>query len=888
MKTPPHLAALLPKTLGRAAFLLFAAIMLVLVAFESYKYILFIEQESIVTRNRERQHRTARLTAELVGLQKQIEIDVIEVQQFLTDFAATKGQDGHDAGLKNAKVFADRLPQDLAAAKRAADMLGSPEIAAVLGEIGERFPAFHELGREMAKTYAVQGTRAGNVIMERFDAMTEELRARIATTRTALDAVMDRDHALVMEENARIDRLGDFGNAVSLAGILFIVFTCLFGGFISRCWVIQPLSWITFIFKRLAHGDIDWGTYEVGRRDEIGELARVYTEFRQMTLERTQAQKKIAAQQIAVEAEQRRTKLLAERFDTALRNMPLGLVMLDRVRGLLVANASMAELLGVSAGDMMIGQRIEELLRLSTDVGCLSEANLDQLLIAFDGLSACREKFHCDKALCPLIAHDGLSACRKKWALLIETRLERVLEFSFQPMENGGALMLVEDITEKRSAEAAVHRLAYFDPLTDLPNRRSFFDGVERALAESARNHETLALLFVDLDHFKDINDSLGHGAGDELLRCVAGRLASIVRKNDVVARLGGDEFVILQSDVRRPKDIMVLAERVIECFRAPFLLGGQQVRVSASVGIARSPRNGEDRETLLRNADTALYRAKASGRNSWRFFKPAMHAEVVARAALERDLRRAVAEKALEIYFQPILHTDGHSVTAFEALLRWRHPERGMVSPVEFIPIAEETGLIVEMGAFVLERACHACATWPKDIRVAVNLSALQFRKGDLAATVENALTASGLEPNRLEVEITESVLLYDTDNVCGVLKKLRDLGVTISLDDFGTGYSSLSYLHSFPLDRVKIDRSFLRKACDDQNSLTLLHGIIRLGVELGLGLVIEGVETPDQLRIVHNECELAEVQGFLFSPAVPAADVPKLLARMRDREAA
>lgn len=864
----PHsrLMAFLTKTLGRSAGFLFLGITIISVSCTSYDYYLLAQEESISAFQMDRSQRTARLTAELVALQKQIEIDVIEVRQFLTDFAATKGQNGHDDGFRKAEEFADKLPGDIDAAKKTADMLESPEIAAAVEKIQRRFPDFYELGQEMAKTYVVQGTQAGNVIMDRFDVMTAELRTEIAATKTALDAMMDRNLALMGQAKSEIDRLRERSKAAASIGIFATLFACIVGIFATRRWVTQPLNWITFIFKRLAHGDVDWGAHEVRRQDEIGDLGRAYAEFRQITIERQEAQKKIAEQQVVMELEQRQMKLLADRFDAALGNMPLGLVMLDRDRRLLVANASMAELLGISAGDVTIGGQMEELLRRSMDVGCLSEANLEQLLIAFDGLSACREKKE----------------------LLIETNQERVLEFSFQPMANGGSLLLVEDISEKRSAEAAVHRLAYFDPLTELPNRRSFFDGVDRALTETALNQETFALLFVDLDHFKQVNDTLGHGAGDELLRGVASRLTSIVRKDDVVARLGGDEFIILQRDVCRVKEIAALAERIIEALRTPFLVANQQVRVSASVGIARSPRNGEDRDTLISNADTALYRAKASGRNGWRFFKPSMHAEVVARAALEHDLRRAVAEKTLEVYFQPILHTNGEEISAFEALLRWRHPERGMVSPVEFIPIAEETGLIVEIGAYVLDRACRACAAWPDHIRVAVNLSALQFKKGDLIATIGNALSASGLEANRLEVEITESVLMHDTESVCGALRTLRDLGVSISLDDFGTGYSSLSYLHKFPLDRVKIDRSFLRKACNDQNSLTLLHGMIRLGVELGLGLVIEGVETQDQLRLVHNECAMAEVQGFLFSQAVPESEVPNLLAPTRVREAA
>jgi hypothetical protein len=313
-RTYSLLAVFLTKTLGRSTGFLFSAIMLVIASYATYEYYVFSEQRSIAAVKTEREQRTSGLTADLIGLQKQIEIDVIEVQQFLTDFAVTRGQNDHDDGLRNAKKFADRLPRDIDAAKTAAIKLESPEIATALAEIQKRFPEYYELGQEMANTYAEQGTLAGNLIMDRFDVMTEELQTQIASTKTALVAVMDRNEALVAEANAKIDRLGDYGSAVALISILVIVLTCLFGIFVGRYWLIQPLTWITLIFKRLAHGDVDWGTYEVNRLDEIGELARVYTEFRQITIERTEAQKKVAAQQAVVEAEQHKTKILAERF----------------------------------------------------------------------------------------------------------------------------------------------------------------------------------------------------------------------------------------------------------------------------------------------------------------------------------------------------------------------------------------------------------------------------------------------------------------------------------------------------------------------------------------------------------------------------------------------
>jgi diguanylate cyclase (GGDEF)-like protein len=853
------------KTLGRSAFLLFSVITVITVSCSFYNYHLFTRERVVAHSTTEAEHQATRLTVELVALQKQVEIDVLQVQRLLTDFVTAKGGEGRDDRLKSAQEFADRLTKDVNAAVRAADSLGSPEIVAAFKEVKGRFPKFYEVGQEMVRTSAEQGVKIGPALA-RFDHMAGELQQNIAATKSTLDAMMEQNISASNDINANIDQMRDFGAKIALFSVVVVIMTGVLGNLITLFWVVQPLTWITFVFKELAHGRPDWATYEVARPDEIGDLARVYAEYRQITVEREQALNKIAEQKVVMEAEQLQTKVLAERFDAALRNMLIGLVMLDEKKQILVHNLRLAELLGLSLEDMKAGRDMDDLLRLAAESGSLTEESLKQLAVSFDGLTSRREKEE----------------------VLIETKEGRVLEFAFQPMASSGALVLVEDITEKSSAQAAVNRLAYFDSLTELPNRRSFFDGVERALVETEPENELFALLFVDLDHFKQINDSQGHGAGDELLRGVAVRLTSLIRKDDVVARLGGDEFVILQRDVRRVKDIMTLAQRIIDSFREPFIVAGQEVRIGASVGIARAPRNGQDRDTLMRNADTALYRAKASGRNTWRFFKPVMHDEIVARAELERDLRQAVAEKTLEVYFQPILHVEGERISAFEALLRWRHPERGMVSPAEFIPLAEDTGLIVEIGAHVIREACHACANWPSHVRVAVNLSAIQFRRGDLVSTVEHAMSSSGLDASRLEVEITESILMQDTDNVRNVLKRLRDLGVTVSLDDFGTGYSSLSYLHSFPLDRVKIDRSFLRKAVSNQKSLTLLHGMIRMSLELNLGLVVEGVETREQLHLVRDECAIAEVQGFLFSPAIPVNEIAGFMAQTSSKHAA
>jgi diguanylate cyclase (GGDEF)-like protein len=439
-------------------------------------------------------------------------------------------------------------------------------------------------------------------------------------------------------------------------------------------------------------------------------------------------------------------------------------------------------------------------------------------------------------------------------------------------------VVLVEDITERKSAEAKINHLARYDALTGLPNRTFFRDHMERAVAQTRRGG-ACAVLFVDLDQFKQVNDTLGHPCGDELLCAVADRLRAIVRESDVVARFGGDEFVILQSPVARPEEVEALARRIVEVLGGTYDIDSHQIVIGASIGIAMSPNDGVDADLLLKNADMALYRAKSDGRAAWRFFEPEMDINAQARRSLELDLRTALAEDTFEVYYQPLYNLRTHRISTCEALLRWPHPTRGMISPAEFIPVAEEMGLIVELGMRVLRKACIECMKWPSDVRVAVNLSPIQFKRGNVMVAVREALAVSKLPPHRLEVEITESVLLQDTEATRVCLNQLRDLGVRISLDDFGTGYSSLSYLHSFPLQKVKIDRMFLKGIAASDRSLTLLRGVARLSAELGMSVVVEGIETEAQLALITREQSVDEAQGFLFSRPIPSRDIRRLL---------
>ncbi|MFZ0729669.1 MAG: bifunctional diguanylate cyclase/phosphodiesterase, partial [Methylovirgula sp.] len=379
---------------------------------------------------------------------------------------------------------------------------------------------------------------------------------------------------------------------------------------------------------------------------------------------------------------------------------------------------------------------------------------------------------------------------------------------------------------------------------------------------------------------FKQVNDTLGHPVGDELLRSVAERLISCVREVDTVSRLGGDEFAILQCDLERPEQAAGLARRIVEVLSAPYDIEGQPVTISASIGISVAPGDGASYDILLKNADVALYLAKADGRATWRFFEPEMDVRLQVRRALELDLRDALANEEFEIFYQPIYDLSENRISGFEALLRWHHPTRGVVSPNDFIALTEEIGLIVPLGEWVLRNACAEATSWPKHVKLAVNVSAVQFKNERLVKTVIDALKTSGLPANRLELEITESVLLANNVTTMDKLHELRNFGVGISMDDFGTGYSSLSYLRSFPFDKIKIDQSFVRMMSAKDGSLAIVRAMAALGSSLSIRTTAEGVETKEQLGWLRSVgCN--EAQGYLFSPPVASREIPRLLAK-------
>jgi diguanylate cyclase (GGDEF)-like protein/PAS domain S-box-containing protein len=439
-------------------------------------------------------------------------------------------------------------------------------------------------------------------------------------------------------------------------------------------------------------------------------------------------------------------------------------------------------------------------------------------------------------------------------------------------------LLALMDITERKRAEARLAFMAQHDSLTGLPNRNLLRQQMDDILLHTRRGAEKAAVLVLGLDNFKAVNDTLGHGIGDKLLRGVAKRLRSTLREEDILARLNSDEFAIVQSGVARPEDAVLLARRLLEAIGDPYLLDGHSVVIGASIGIAVSPGDGEESEKLLKNADMALSRAKNDFRGTFSFFEAEMDARAQTRRKIEIDLRDAIQNDVLRPYYQPLVDLSTGRITGCEALVRWPHAERGMISPAEFIPVAEETGLINALGGLMLQRACMDAAQWPDDVRVAVNLSPLQFRVGNLLSVVMDALKQSGLPARRLELEITETLLLEKSSQVLATLHALRSLGVRISMDDFGTGYSSLSYLRSFPFDKIKIDQSFVRDLGSNRDAQAIVRSIISLGMGLGVTITAEGVETEAEFSCLRDEgCH--EGQGYLFSHARPNAEIVNLL---------
>jgi diguanylate cyclase (GGDEF)-like protein len=611
-------------------------------------------------------------------------------------------------------------------------------------------------------------------------------------------------------------------------------------------------------------GQLVSGAYDQAHRDRqrtdrsialmIEELDRLNRGLEQVVEERT----------VALRAREEELRAQNFRFDAALNNMSQALLMFDASARLVISNHRYNEMYGLSPEIAKPGRLLRDLLESRRANGTLS----DEPEIYIENLIS--------------VISQG-----KTWSQLTELPDGRTIAVLNRPIAGGGWVATHEDITERRRAEKQIAHMARHDALTDLPNRVLLRDRLALALTELPRD-KRLAVLYLDLDHFKGVNDTLGHQIGDELLKTVATRLQGCVREVDTVARVGGDEFAIIHTGIDHPNDAAILARRICEAVREPCELHGHAVMADTSIGVALAPGDGNDPTELLKNADMALYRAKADGRGTYRFFEPAMDdADIKMRRNLELALRMALTNGEFELHYQPLVNLDDRRITSCEALIRWQHPERGLIQPAEFIPVAEEIGLIVPLGEWVLRQACADAMKWPADIKVAVNLSPIQVMNQNLVAVVVGALAAAGLPASRLEVEITESVLMQNSEATLATLHRLRALGVRISMDDFGTGYSSLSYLRSFPFDKIKIDRCFISGLATGDDSVAIVLAIAGLAKHLGIATTAEGVETKQQLQQV-KALGCSEMQGFLFSPPRRLDEVTQMFRARLEKDTA
>ena len=578
----------------------------------------------------------------------------------------------------------------------------------------------------------------------------------------------------------------------------------------------------------------------------IEEIDAVQRNLEQTVIERT---KELRAREAELEAQNMR-------FATALSNMSQGLAMYDSDARLVICNQRFISMYRLDPADIKPGLPLRELFKLRVANGTYfgdPDEYVDNLRTMIKVGQATSE--------------------------FVELNDGRTISIARRDMPDGGWVATHEDVTERRRAEMKIAHMARHDALTDLPNRVLLLERLSEALAHVERG-QRLAVHYLDLDQFKNVNDSLGHPTGDELLRVVAARLRKCLGDADTISRVGGDEFCIIQRDIGDATDAERLARTIADAIKAPCEIHGHLVMVDASIGIALAPNDGTDANELLKNADMALYGAKADGRGVYRFFEPTMDARMKERRILELALRQAFDNGEFELFYQPVLNLDKGEVGCCEALLRWHHPERGMVSPAEFIPVAEEIGLIVALGEWVIRQACMEAATWSANICVAVNLSPTQLGSKGLLPAVLNALASSGLPASRLELEITEAVLMQNSEVTLRTLHQLRALGIRISMDDFGTGYSSLSYLRSFPFDKLKIDRCFISGLGANSESDAIVQAVTGLADSLKMTTTAEGVETSEQLDLVRR-LGCTDVQGFFYSPPVPAAELQKVLRK-------
>jgi diguanylate cyclase (GGDEF)-like protein len=549
-------------------------------------------------------------------------------------------------------------------------------------------------------------------------------------------------------------------------------------------------------------------------------------------------------------AAQRQLAEKGQHLDTAINNMTQGLLLFDASGHLVICNRRYIDMFGLSPDVVKPGCHLRDLIRHRKELGTFT-GDVDA---------------YCERFLNP--------KTDEVRDVVISVPDGRTMRLAIS-----GRAMAAEPRrwrTSKSGPEARIEHLAHYDALTDLPNRTLFQRHAETMLAQVPSAQ--FAILYIDIDEFKGINDSLGHMVGDEFLKAVSLRMRDCVGADDFVARLGGDEFAILQSGVACADDVRALIAKVYSALRTSFGCHGLRLSSDASIGVAIAPRDGNDLLGLLKSADLAIYAAKAAGRRIYRFFEGGMETEANLRRQLEQDLRTALGEEGFEVHYQPLVDLASDGIIGCEALLRWRHPLRGLVSPAEFIPLAEETGLIQQIGQWVLQTACTEAATWPSHVRLAVNVSPIQFKSQTLALNVATALADSGLDPRRLELEITEAVLIDDDDAALATLNQLRELGVHIALDDFGTGYSSLRYLQRFPFDKIKIDRSFVKELIDASGSSSIIRAVVDIAADRNMTTTAEGVETTGQRETV-RALGCTHMQGYLFSAALPAGEIRIML---------
>jgi diguanylate cyclase (GGDEF)-like protein len=704
-------------------------------------------------------------------------------------------------------------------------------------DINKKVPLLVQSGQDVmffaynfAQDKAIENAMIYSKIADEIQSLINDYRARrLQIADAAVQSLSDAGRSLfiwvLVSAIAAVLLIGPFGMTIT-HGVLF------------------RIARITNYMSRLASHEVEEEVPSRADRDEVGDMSRAVQVFKDNAV-------KLMHQKTQLEQ-------LNVHLDAALNNMTHGLCMFDASGKLIVCNGRYQEMYELPSELTQPGIALTQIVDYLSAAGAL-------------GASAQGAAVYANVNERGGIEHlaDG-----------------RIIAISRQAMSDGGCVAIHEDVTERRRAEAHISYLARHDQLTGLPNRVHFHEQLDEAIG-LAKGGKRFAVLCFDLDRFKTVNDTLGHPVGDAVLGAVGERLKTCIRTGDFVARLGGDEFAIIQNEVERPEDSCDLAARVIETISAPCIINGHDIVIGTSVGIALSPSDGVDSEILLKKADLAMYRAKADGRGSCRLFEAAMDNRVHDRRALELDLRRALNSDELKLFYQPLVDPLTRKVTCFEALLRWSHPKRGLVFPSEFIPLAEETGVIVALGDWVLHAACAEAVNWPSDVRVAVNLSPIQFRNNNLAQSILSALAGSGLPAHRLELEITESVLLQEDASTLALLHQLRDLGSRIALDDFGTGYSSLSYLRCFPFNKIKIDRSFIHGLAKGDDASAIVRAMIQLARALNISVVAEGVETVAELKFVLDE-GCTEVQGYFFGAAQAADRVPEMLALCNQRELA